>query len=947
MKKIQFISRTFITAFIFQALNGNAQINLNSGLLAHYPLDGNSKSTAGVSGYDLTNYSATLTTDHYGNSNSAYSFNGSTYLQGSFAATGYSGITESAWINTTTTGNLNTLTITATPFGALYVNRFTSARFMGFFDGYSVNNSSSDQTTVSVENGWTFVTATNDGSTTRLYVNGVFNYSYSETLSNSIGNGAILIGDTYGGTSYLFRGSIDEVRVYTRALSAKEILALYQMPKAAFSSVNECAGVAMPFTDESDTIVAHNHYLWRFGDNTTDTSRNPKHKYAKAGTYQVWMIITSPAGSADSISQTVTVYPVPSADFKDSSIDGRLVVFSPTGSGISSYTWDFGDKTGSTSPTTFHTYNKIGTYNASLITENSNGCRDTVTKSITVFEIPQAKFSVASVCAGQPSVFKSSSLDTSLATYAWKFGDKTTSTQFAPSHTYSAGGIYPVTLIVSNPLGYADSLTQSVVVYGLPDAGFKATVSKTSVQFTPDDLSLNSYLWDFGDSSTSTAKQPSHTYNNYGTYKVTLTVKNANGCDSTYSQNINVAEAPVAGFTYSNVCQGASSYFIDSSQSKLQLTYFWNFGDQATSTLKDPAHVYTVPGTYSVKLKVTNSNGSSDSVTRQITIYPLPDAKFTAVVNGDKVYFTPSDSMLASYTWNFGDSSTSQLKKPVHLYAHKGNYTVSLWVANAHGCDTVSLQTIVILKSTAAKFGAGNVCLGSALHFTDSSQSDYPLTYKWDFGDHTFSSAPSPSHTYAATGTYNVILKVNNSVGEFDSISKQVRVFPVPSAKFGTLINDYKVSFTPQDTMSLSYNWDFGDSNSSTFKNPVHIYGYKNTFNVTLKTSNSFGCDSSYTQGIVVNETSGIMDMSVENPSFSIYPNPATSGIVKLTFHNVNGYCRLSIISIDGKVILHETLTNRSANAEKTIDISGWKPGVYAVKLETGNEVSVEEIIRQ
>jgi len=480
MKKIQFISRVFISAFLFQALNSSAQINLNSGLLAHYPLDGNTKSTAGVSGYDLTNYGATLTTDHYGNSNNAYSFNGSTdFLQGNFAATGYTGLSESAWINTTYTGDLNTEVITGTPFSGLYVNRFTSTRFMGFFDGSSTNNSSSDQTTVGVENGWTFVTATNDGSTTRLYVNGVLNYSYAESLVNTGGNGAMVIGNTDGGTSYLFHGSIDEVRVYTRALSASEVAALYQMPKAAFSSANGCAGTAISFTDKSNTIAAPNHYLWRFGDNTTDTSRNPNHKYAKAGTYQVWMIITSPAGSADSVSQSVTVN-------------------------------------------------------------------------------------------------------------------------------------------------------------------------------------------------------------------------------------------------------------------------------------------------------------------------------------------------------------------------------------------------------------------------------------------------------------------------------------PTASARFSPIINGYKVSFTPQDNTLMSYNWDFGDSNSSTSINPVHTYGYKHTFNVTLKTTNSFGCDSSYTQGIDVTGISGINDMAGENSGFNIYPNPAAAGAVKLTFHNnVNGDCRLSIISIDGKVILHETLTNMSANAEKTIDISGWKPGVYAVRLETGNGVSVQEIIRQ
>jgi len=383
MKMTQFISRAFITAFVSLALNGHAQINLNSSLLAHYPFDGNTNSTAGVSGYDLTNYSTTLTTDHYGNANSAYYFNGSNYMAGSFGATGYTGMTVSAWINTTYNSNYET--IWSTPWSVGYVGRFSASHFMTAFDGASGNNASTDETTVSVENGWTFVTATNDGSTTSLYVNGVLNHSYSESLVSTAGNGHIQIGNTLSSTDVVFNGTIDEVRVYTRALSAKEILALYQMPKAAFSGsgTKACVGVAVPFTDESDTIVAYNHYLWRFGDGTTDTVRSPKHIYKTPGSYTVWMVITSPAGSADSTSQTVKVNPTASARFSPM-INGYKVNFIPHDTTLLSYTWDFGDSNSSSAKRPLHIYAYKNTFNVTLTTTNTFGCDSTYTIGIDV-----------------------------------------------------------------------------------------------------------------------------------------------------------------------------------------------------------------------------------------------------------------------------------------------------------------------------------------------------------------------------------------------------------------------------------------------------------------------------------------------------------------------------------------------------------------------------------
>jgi len=201
--------------------------------MASYSFTGDTKSSTG-SAWDLTNNGATLTSDRFGDANSAYYFDGSSYMQGNFPATGYGGLTVCAWINTTYTAN--DLAILGYPAGVMYINRFTPKHFMAMFDRASGSKSSAYESVATVENGWTFLVATSDGSVAKLYVNGVYQNSNSETLLNDAGNGEVFVGSLYGFTNIEFVGSIDDVRFYSRPLDSAEIMTLYKLPKSA---VNE------------------------------------------------------------------------------------------------------------------------------------------------------------------------------------------------------------------------------------------------------------------------------------------------------------------------------------------------------------------------------------------------------------------------------------------------------------------------------------------------------------------------------------------------------------------------------------------------------------------------------------------------------------------------------------------------------------------------------------
>ncbi|HET7453252.1 MAG TPA: PKD domain-containing protein [Thermoanaerobaculia bacterium] len=398
-----------------------------------------------------------------------------------------------------------------------------------------------------------------------------------------------------------------------------------------------------------------------------------------------------------------------------------------------------------------------------------------------------------------------------------------------------------------------------------------------SVQFT--DTSVNaptSWSWNFGDSSsssnTSTLQNPSHVYAAGGAYTVTLTASNSAGSASTTNTvNVNPAvSAPVAAFSFSPSAPTPSQsvQFTDTSSGS-PTAWAWTFGDGGASAVQSPTHVYAAAGTYTVTLKATNAGGNgstSKSVTVTTPSVALPDPHFSITPNpataGQTVQLTDTTlNSPTSWSWNFGDpssaSNTSTAKNPSHVYAAAGTYTIRLTATNSAGSssttNTVAVNAAVSAPVAAFSFSPSAPTPNQSVQFADAS-SGSPTAWAWTFGDGGSSTAQSPTHAYAAAGTYTVTLKATNSAGN-SSASKSVTVNATvvkPVAAFtaayaGTALTE---QFTDGSTGSpTSWSWNFGDTasgaaNISTAKNPKHTFSKPGTFAVTLKATNTAGSGS-------------------------------------------------------------------------------------------------------
>ncbi|MGP8217253.1 MAG: PKD domain-containing protein, partial [Bacteroidia bacterium] len=375
-------------------------------------------------------------------------------------------------------------------------------------------------------------------------------------------------------------------------------------------------------------------------------------------------------------------------------------------------------------------------------------------------------------------------------------------------------------------------------------------IDQSSVTFG----TISSWNWNFGDGKgTSTQQNPTYTYSVVGTYLVKLIVSSTAGCIDSIIQTVVVNPVPVADFTANTVCRGTSTVFTNASTGAN--AWSWSFGDGGTSIVQNPVYNYAACGIYNVVLTVVSDSGCSHdtSITVQVKSVPYPNFITTNVCYGFTSSFTNQSTIgcrgrFAGWSWNFGDGSPlSSAQDTTHTYAAPGVYNVTLTVSSSDGCDSAIILPDTVYPLPIPAFKTNTSCLGSPASFTDQSTVTFGTitSWNWNFGDGSPSSpVQNPSHTYTASGIYNVTLTVASDNGCDSSITLPDTVFPVPTSAFisDTVCFGDSTQFTNKSSVIggtiASWNWNFGDgTGTSTQKNPFYKYNSAGIYTVTLVTS--------------------------------------------------------------------------------------------------------------
>ncbi len=588
---------------------------------------------------------------------------------------------------------------------------------------------------------------------------------------------------------------------------------------------------------------------------------------------------------------TLTPVPIqkPGANFSANPTNGKVsldVKFVDNSTGeIESRKWDFGDNQASVEKDPLHRYSKQGKY-AVTLTVTGPGGTDTIKKAdfITVLATNSlfAGFSASSMMGNSPLRVNFNDLSSGgeIASRQWDFGDGEGSTEQNPAHIYTKAGLFTVSLTVTGPSGSNTGTKIDLIKVVAPEAPLSDFSVNAVTGFSPftvkfNDLSkgdITKRQWDFGDGNSSTERNPSRAYTKTGNFTVALTVSGPGGADvKTVRGLIKILEnnAPLANFTASVIAGNAplTTQFSDISTGDIKNRQ-WSFGDGETSVEKNPSHIYKNAGNYSVSLTITGAKEADTKTIEAFIKVAAPDAPVAGFSSLANKGFVPLDVQFAdkttgkikSWLWDFGDGNTSVEQNPAHIYKTAGDFNVTLTVEGDDGATTKELKNnfiSVLTKESGGIQADFNVDIkeGRApmnVQFNDLSFGDDIVSWSWNFGDGKTSIEQNPGYLYEKTGIYSISLEIANSFKDTHTTVKQefITILPAdsPVADFNFIGSGGVAPFTTQfvDTSSGAFSewlWDFGDGNTGSEKDPIHIYTEPGVYSVklTVKGDNGVG----------------------------------------------------------------------------------------------------------
>lgn len=691
-------------------------------------------------------------------------------------------------------------------------------------------------------------------------------------------------------------------------------------PKAEFYFELDCSNPGViEFIDSSEQPHT---WFWDFGDGDTLRGvRNPVHTYDTSGTFNVTLVVTNDStGCIDSLSKSVQVSLI-NADFdvdKTQACFGEPVTFTNRSTGLNPLpVWHFGDGTTGTGQTATHAYTNPptspGPVTIKMVVTDALGCKDSMTliNHINVTGVA-ADFTashqigcIPPTGTGNTVTFTSTSTPqgSAITDYYWTFGDTPSvvdSTSGATAtHTYTTPGTYTVTLRVRTAAGCEDTETKvDLINMRQPNATFTtagAVFCRDQVVTTTNTTQGGgTFTWNFGDGSGDTiAINPSHVYTDTGTFTITMSVVDANGCvDAAPPVTVRVT-IPDIGFgvdSDTSYCPPHVACFDNlSTLDTVAIDHvLWNFGDGSFSTLNDPCHIYTRAGFFTVTLTVWFENLCVDSLT-EATFIRIGGATGNLMTVPDTgcapmpVVLNANSQGAASIFWVFpwsqeenrigGDTVHSIVDDPGVWQP----FIVLTDTQTPQPCSYVLYtDTLVVADSAIAHFtvSADSVCRADPIQFTDASSTvigDSIISWLWDFGDGASSSQQNPTHAFTTTGSVTICLTASSKIGCTATFCDDIYVLDKPAACFTVSDNSgcdvLLVAFTNCSTPGNDapipgngYYWDLGDpttnSDIRTTQNPLP-YQYNDTgrYDPILVVTDLNGCDDTVSIPINVYKT--------------------------------------------------------------------------------------------
>ena len=560
--------------------------------------------------------------------------------------------------------------------------------------------------------------------------------------------------------------------------SASTTVDVLGLPNPSFASDVQTS-CSTPFEVQFASFGSYTGYVWSFGEGGSSTSANPTYTYNDAGNHDVTLTVINAEGCSNSVTldDYISITP-PNAVLSMDDNDGCLplpIQFSDqsTSTGtIIGWTWDFGDGNTSNLPNPSHTYTSVGRYEVSLTILDSEGCQATISgDSIFVGNQIDVDFiyDVNEACIPDAIITTNLSGPTPLpedVSWIWEFGDGGTSSMREPIYQYGDTGVFDVSLTATfNGCDTTHIKEEYITIYP-PLANFTADVlcegSRLDVLFDDISLGADSTVWVFSNGDV-LINQDSfvYTFADTGNYNIKLYAYNfESGCVDSTDQDLELVWMET-GFTVDQtvVCRNESIQINDLSSNSSSMVYF--LGDGWSTSNPNPSHSYADTGLYDITQILVDINGCQDTLVQPTLVtvrgaYAHFDQDSDQGCRNSEFNFTDlstSNADIVTWGWNYGNGTSDSASTGSVIYTSPGIYDVSLYIEDENGCSDLVIKndTVFISSPTPAFNVIDRICLGDSAQFINTS-SDNSLSYVWNFGDDSTSTAASPIHVYERGG---------------------------------------------------------------------------------------------------------------------------------------------------------------------------------------------------
>ncbi|MEM7367214.1 MAG: PKD domain-containing protein [Bacteroidota bacterium] len=683
----------------------------------------------------------------------------------------------------------------------------------------------------------------------------------------------------FGGFGYMDVMLIASDRGCTDTVLKEDIIYIFEpFPVIGISERSICQLPRdVTFTNMS---LGADAWSWVIDDSIPSSDPAPVHTFTTDGTHYVELTVENFAtGCKVTVLDSLFIQDIKANFVPDTnrSCIPFTLRFNDMSTNAIDWWWDFGTGDTSVQASPKYTYKEVGDYEVRLIALNELECADTmVYQYIHALDV-NADFRLLDTAGCVPfgiDLIDESSGTGAVVNWQWDLGDGTLSSASNPSHVYTVGNNYTISLTVTDVDGCVDSLKkEDHILATQPIPEFLVNPHVNCPDYSSVFVSLSSgvglsYWWDFGDGAGSWLANTTHAYQDTGMYTITLSVTDVNGCDSSITSvnHVVIQELEAifwADTTFANCPPLAVSFVGDTTYPHIGVNWYWDFGDGATSTQAFPTHIYSSPGVYTVSLILESAGGCADTtIIQDMIVIEGPTGEFSFGPQlgcpGTEVYFDAESADSIGYEWLFGDGIVGSGQTTNHMYSQAGAYVPILVMEDTLGCRVfnISPDTIYIHEPPNAMFTADKelVCDSGFVTFIDQSSGVNRIqSWWWDFGDGDTSIQQFPQHFYNQAGTYDVTLIITDVNGCKDTMERIGFILVSPSPDIGLLSSD-SVGCAPliiqlDGTVQAhpypisSWEWDFGyGGNQALGQQATTSYPEAGTYQIQLVGIDTKGC---------------------------------------------------------------------------------------------------------